>query len=376
MVDTMNYKITVGDITNHDIEEWDSLIENFGNGFQKSSLIKVFQEHWMGVFEPKHISISHDNKLVAAVPAYLYESCPRLDYYKSQVSDKFRERILLSQDLLGWYGQPAAENQTLSKLAVEQFCKVAAVNQAVAMFSGIDGREKSLLKTLKDLGFHLSLFHTLMVRDVGTNISDPTCDLPKRKRNRVRNHINNALKAGVTYREMKKEELNSISEMIVRIIREDKVSEDVLPEVVVKEILMDENSRVLVALNENKIPIGVKVFLINGRKIFGWLSGHYRESLKKYRQSHFLYEEGIKLAAEEGLTEIQAGRSPYEVKLTHGYQPTPIFCAIKGTQGVNQHNKCISWVDSLAERHKSMFEETFEQEYWERTIEVMNEVEK
>jgi Acetyltransferase (GNAT) domain len=374
MSEKINFTVTIGEMDRHDLEGWDSLVDKFGSGFQKSSLINVFQENWKGVFEPMHISLRQDNKIIAAIPAYLYDSCPRLDYYRSKVSPVFEERILLSQDLLGWYGYPVAENETVSKIAMKEFCKVAEDHNAVAMLSGIDGRDKSLIKSLKDMGFYISLFHTLMVRGVNGNVIDPTSDLPKRKRNRVRNHINNSLKAGISYSEMKREELSIVSELIVRIIREDRVSEEVLPKGVVEGILTDENCKVLVSRNEKNEPIGVKVFLMNGDKAYGWLSGHYRESLKKYRQSHYLYEQGIKMAINEGMSEIQAGRSPYEVKLTHGYKPTPLFCAIKGPQSLEQHEKCIGWVDSLAERHREMFMDTLEQDYWDGISGILEEV--
>ncbi|WP_137791887.1 GNAT family N-acetyltransferase [Bacillus sp. E(2018)] len=370
-IDEVN--VRVGSLDSIVKKNWNELVEFNGNAFQKYELIKIYEETWKGDFTPFHVTVKKGESLRSIIPGFLYRSCPRLDYYKRKIEPCIQDKILVSHDLVGWYGQPIFFDYEYLELSINKFIETANENNAMTFFPGIDSRNKVLLQVLKERGFEINHFHTIVARQVSPE-GDPTLQLPKKKRSRVRNHIMNAKKAGLTTRFMKPEDLLYAVDMIVGILKEDGVESEVLPREMIHRLLNShlEDIHIIMALDEFDIPIGVKVFVKNGNVLFGWLSGHDRSKLNKYRQSHFLYEEGIHLAMRLGCKEIQAGRSPYEVKLTHGYEPVAIFSAIKGSTN-EQHLRATNWMNALQVRHRKANYERFHESYWSTSWGLFNE---
>src|SRR4051794_39010585 len=111
MSEMLTKAAVIGNVQNWPAEwitEWDILVGAHGCEFQSSTILRVLESQWQGRQNPMHVTIRNgDNQLTGLVPAYLVESCPRLDYYRRVLSNgQQAEPVLLSHALLGWYGFP------------------------------------------------------------------------------------------------------------------------------------------------------------------------------------------------------------------------------------------------------------------------------
>jgi hypothetical protein len=86
----------------------------------------------------------------------------------------------------------------------------------------------------------------------------------------------------------------------------------------------------------------------------GWLAGHRREDLQRFRPSHLLMHESIRAAARAGLAEAKAGRSPSRFKRQFGFEPVPLLFAVKGADE-EQHERAGRWVAALERRHLARY---------------------
>ncbi len=357
----------VGEFNQTQMEAWDELVTHHGSAFQYASVLQALESSTKGRFAPRHFMLSADGQLMAGIPAYLYDSCPRLDYYKrANMGAHIQDRILLSHHLIGWYGEPIARDESSMRQVVRAFSEEAEKEEAIAFFAGIDQRNEQTIRVLREEGYEIQRFQTIVVRSLEGIERDPTAALSHKRRGRVRNHLKHAYKNGARVRDAFVEDYDLIVKMIMGILEEDGVAPDVLPREFVYSLLNSPipGLKVYIAVAPDDQVIGAKLYIRCGSIVYGMLSGHDRSLLKQYRQSHLLYDYGIRAAKDQGCVEIQAGRSPYEVKMTHGYRPVAILSAAKGATP-EQHARTVEWVSYLAQRHRKQYGECFDESFWE-----------
>ncbi len=73
---------------------------------------------------------------------------------------------------------------------------------------------------------------------------------------------------------------------------------------------------------------------------------------------HNLFEASAARALELGCTEVQGGRSPYRVKLDHGFVPVPWLAAVRGSNP-SQHQAAVAWLEGLEDRHHATYDSEF-----------------
>lgn len=338
--------------------DWTYVAQQYGTAFQNFELCRIFEETWPGRYYPHHILLYKEDKPVALAPAYLYESCPRVDYYKRSCQEHpISDPIFLSHALIGWYGFPCAANYADKRLVAQRFFTVARQFNAIAMFAGIDARDAASIQALQDEGFVLKHFHTLMIRDLThAPVDDPTATQPARRRHRLRNLIARAERAGCTIRHATRADHDAIIHLLTGMMEQKRKNADALPSVFLAKLLESAppGLEVLVAVDPQDTPIGVHLNLHWGSTYAMWLGANERSLLNQFYQSHLLYEYSVKRAKALGCNEVQAGRSPYQMKFHHGFEPTPLLCAVRGTSST-QHQRAADWAEALALRHHAIY---------------------
>ncbi len=359
------------EMEDRDEQAWKDLIQEHGTAFQTLELCRIFERTWPGRYQAQHIVLAREHTPRAVIPAYLYETCPRVDYYKRACPEQLiDDPLLLSHALVGWYGFPVATDRESKRLALREFVRAAQNAHAIAMFAGIDARDVSSIQALRDERFVLQRFHTLMVRDIAfAPPDDPTAAHPPRRRSHLRKMIYRAERAGCRVRLAQAGDRDSIVSLIASMMQEKGLHADVLPADFLAALLEEQppGLDVLVAVNPEDRPIGVHINLRWRFTYAMWLGGNDRASLDRYYQSHLLYEYNARRARQLGYTELQAGRSPYQIKFQHGFTPVPLLCAVRGTTPA-QHQRAARWVKALARRHRAMYPSVCGDDYGEQYI--------
>ena len=180
-------------------QDWDALVWEHGSPFQTRQFCDTFERHWPASFQPAHVVVRDGDAVTGLAPAYFYESCPRVDYYKA--SGALSDPLLLSHALVGWYGFPAASTTGALTTTIAELARRARDSEAVCMFAGIDARDTHVIEAVKSAGFAVCRFHTMMVRTLDDTLDrDPLARLRSRYRTSRGAKIRRARAAGVTCR--------------------------------------------------------------------------------------------------------------------------------------------------------------------------------
>lgn len=341
-----------------DTNAWDTFISKYGSVFQCSAFCQVVENAQLGVYFPRHLVLRRNGAIIAIVPAYLYTSCPRLDYYRVKgLQNLLHVPILLSHSLIGWRGYPVAANQEDKELAIQHFYEMATEESALAMFIGIDERDTSSIHALQKQQFALATFHTSMVRDLSIiSGEDPTAYLPYKYKHQVRNLLNRAQKAGTGTRLAGPEDTKAVVQLIMNTWLEKGISPDVLPAHFVEMLLtkIASSSDILLACDPKDNPVGVVVNLKDASRYTTFLAGQDKSLLNIYFQAHLLYEESIRKALRAGYSEIDIGRSPNHSSRLHGYKAVSLLCAIRASNS-EHHQQAVNWIKMLEARHLEIY---------------------
>ncbi|MDR6224745.1 GNAT family N-acetyltransferase [Desmospora profundinema] len=333
-------------------DEWNGFVQKVGTPFHSKNFMEALDIGWEGTRYNRHVILG-ENGISAVIPAYLYETCPRLDYYRHAVSPPLKDPVILSHNFVSYYGYPLAISDMSRKKVIRQFIHNAKMESAIAMMGGIDSRDEKLTADLKSNGFHLGWFHTLMIRDLtGVNKEDPTTALPHKNRHRVRNSLSLARRAGLKVRLADQEEYRQAADLIMDTVIRLGMDPEVLPRKFVHHFIHSKipGLEVFLTLTPMEEIIGVQVGVHWRTTYYIMFAGHKHPYLNRYKQSHVLYEQLIRRAAFLGCNEIQSGRDPYPIKKQHGFTPVPLFCAVRG-ENPKQHERALQWLKSIEKRH-------------------------
>jgi len=349
----------IGDIPPALRASWNHLIYQAGTGFQSFEWCQAFTRSWQGIFTPEHIAICVDDQVVAAIPAYQHEQCSPVDYYRRAIpTNVITDPILLSHAFAGWYGFPVAAYPDALEQLMSAFIRRAAQLGALAWFAGIDERDQKLHTLLRNRGFELRPFHTVMIRSLDAATTTHGLEmLANNRRKQIRKAIRHAEQAGTTTRLATSADNPAIMALIDCCMRQKDVLPDVISPSFVEQILAHPipGREAIVAVNQGRV-VGVNINLHWGKTYALWIGGHDRTTLNRYYQSHLLYEAGVQRAIELGCHEIQAGRSPYPIKIWHGYHPIRVCCAVRGSTE-KQHDQATKWIEALERRHSGLYPE-------------------
>lgn len=355
---SMPATVSVGTIASGDEMAWNRLVRQFGSGFQTVGFCRAFELHWSGRSWPRHVTVREGDELTAVIPAYLYGSCNRVDFYRRCCPGyEIHDPILMSHAMVAWYGYPVAANRGARELVVRAFARAAAQDGAIAMFAGIDGRDEDTLRVLREQGFAIGRIQTLMRRDVrSTDAEDPTVVLPGKSRSRIRNQLSLARRSGVTVRLATSRDYPIAADMVTSILRQLGTPVEALPTAFVRAVIEGQVPGVetLAAVDPQDRLVGVQIGVHFGSTYLIWLAGHDRATLQQYHQSHLLYNSSIQRASILGCTEVQAGRNTFDIKRQHGFTPVPLYCAVHSADAAQQQ-RAAAWVSALEERHYTIF---------------------
>lgn len=347
------FRTIQGPIPEEFISEWDALVSELGSPFQTSSFLRVFDKTWAGTRSPCHCLSIQNDRLVGAIPAYIYGDCSTLRQLRGTWETLgCGDSLLMSHAFVAWTGHPLAHRASL-QASVDHFSRVADALGCVAFFSAIDARQAETLDALRRGGYFVRQVSTLMVQDLRPLHAggDVTTRLGHRARARVRNELERARSEGLHIRLGRVEDRLNIVALMRRCHDEMGLPPDHLPSEFVAASLTElAGVETVVAESRDGRIIGVQINLRGSRRYFHWVAGHDHALLKHYHQSHALYEASIARAAALGLSEAQAGRRAYAVKRHHGFDPVPLMAAIRG-RTPSQHRRAVAWVEGLSVEH-------------------------
>src|SRR5262245_32373552 len=312
---------------------WQSAAVAAQSPFHTRELCAVVERAWPGEHTAYHVEQSTASGY-AVIPAFLYKSCPRIDYYRNVIGADFAPDwpILVSHCLVGWYGFPLAFDMQSALGAFKEFSRRAMYFNATAMFAGVDERQTLTLKDLAEEGYHIGHFHTLMVRALSHADEDPVAALPPRYRRSRGQKLRQAASRGVSTRFATTSDSEAIIGLLTRGLQTKGMPANWLPENFLSELLLRRppGLEILLALDERNIPIGVNVNFNWAGRYFVWLGSYDKETLPYCHQSDVLYAASISRAACLDCQEIQSGRTSYKTKLEFGYRPVRLMMAVKG----------------------------------------------
>jgi hypothetical protein len=335
--------------------EWDELALRHGSPFHASWFLRAIARAWPGTREARHVLVRGADG-AALAPAYLYRSCPRLDYYRPATSPPLAAPILMSHALVGWYGGVAGTGESARAAVVEELLVEAGRSRAIALVAGVDARDDAQVALLHRFGFSVERWHTLMVRGLAGLPADPTDALTQRQRSRVRNTLSQARRAGTGVRTSRLDDVETIVELVTGRSRHQPFDDDLLPAELLRTVLTGGGPAVdaMLAVDSAGRPIGVHVSLCWGRRYVMWVGGHDAGTLDRNRQSHVLYEACVVRARSLGFDEVQAGRAMYPVKRQHGFGPVALLAAVRGSTE-DQHREAVAWLEALGARHRDKY---------------------
>ncbi|MGH7446740.1 MAG: hypothetical protein ACRELT_04225, partial [Longimicrobiales bacterium] len=142
---------------------WRAAAHSARSPFHTQQLCEVLDRSWPGEHAACHVELDTGGAS-SIVPAFVYRSCPRLEYYRHAVGTHLAPEwpMMLSHSLAGWYGCPAGTNADCRRAAVAEFTRRAESLSLPAIFAGIDERDEGTIADLGRAGYHLEHFHTLM----------------------------------------------------------------------------------------------------------------------------------------------------------------------------------------------------------------------
>jgi hypothetical protein len=336
---------------------WEALAWDHGSPFHSQTFCQALERHWPGRLHPMHAVVAADGEVTGVAPAYLYEQCPRVDYYRA-AGGTLADPLVLSHALVGWYGYPVARSAAALGTVIQVLADKARQVSAVCMFAGIDARDASLIEALSRAGFSIARFHTLMVRPLDPEADrDPLARLRSRYRNARSASLRRARDSGVSCRPATADDRAAAIELMVGVLRRQGIDQDVLPAAYLDATLAaDLPGLEMLVAERDGVLIGANVNFAWRRNYSMWLGGYRRELLPQCCQSELLYHASISRAVALGCREIQGGRSPYTPKLGFGFTAVPLLGAVRGSTDA-QHGRASVWLEQLALRHVTLYPE-------------------
>lgn len=333
--------------------QWDALVGEYGTPFHSSAFLRAFEAAGPGVHSAAHVE-HFDGELVAGLPAYLYEYCPRLQYYQRQVGVQLSsQKLLVSHTLIGWFGYPLGAQASHRIEAIRRLQERGAQLGVTVLFSGIDQRDTATLVLLRECGFLAFRYQDLMVRELRPeNRADPAASLPARRRHKVRQHLSRSQEQGIVVTTDDPRDPEDAIRLVLTVVAEKGASRDMLTEQFLREVIGPgwKGLEILTARTPGGEAVGTLITLTLRDTCYFWLAGHSRATLPRYRQAHALYDAGLRRAAASGCAEVQAGRAGSQMKSMHGFSRVPLLLAAWDAHPDRQ-SEIGSWAQALEQRY-------------------------
>jgi hypothetical protein len=337
---------------------WTQLSRRTGSPFHSAEFCATIQQCWPGDHVPRHVTVFDRTECRAIIPAYLYGSCPRLDYYRSNVSPVLKDRVVGAHALVAWYGYPIGQDDRAISDAIERHLETCRRDRAMSFFFGVDGRDTRTLDLVRAAGYQVARFHTNMVLSVSPEYALDPLQIPKKQRDERRRIMRRAEEAGVWLKVVQPSEALPLVELVRSAIHRAGLSDDILPAAFVRAVLRANlpGLEALLAMTPDGRPAALSLNFVWGTAYYLWLGGNDRLLAKPYYPSDFLYQHAIRRASSLGLSEIQAGRSPYAIKQAYGFRPVPIMAAVHPA-GANDPATVSAWLTAQEARHLVVYPE-------------------
>lgn len=342
----------MSDCATAEATDWTELSRETGSPFHSRAFCAVFERYWPGDHRPRHVAI--DDR--ACAPAYLYGPCPRLDYYRNNVSPALAGPVVGAHALVGWYGGPIGRDARAVDAALREHLESCRRDGAVSLLFGIDGRDGATLACVRAAGYRVARFHTNMILGVTPAHAHDPLQIPKKQREERRRVFRRAEDAGLRLEIVKPSDAVAHAELVRSAVAE--LSDDVLPAWFVRAVLESDlpGLEVLLAVTPEGRPAAISLNFVWRSCYYLWLGGNDRALAKPFYPSDFLYQHAIRRASALGLSEIQAGRSPYAIKKAYGFRPVPIMAAIHA-DAARDPAAARAWLAAQEARHLALYPE-------------------
>jgi len=322
---------------------WNALVVRSGGSvFHTYEWLHLHESHSPGDFEPRHILIYDQDRLVAASPFYIYHYCPRVEYYRrkpGEITLPANVPFLLSHSFAAFAGHPLYAQDHPASLSVLLEAVDELAHQAGTPyygFIGVPGSSPGLLEQLRKHEYDIRMLagdNILPVRWKTFNAY--LQDLPRKQRHNVRNRLSHARCSGATFEwETESFPPMAIQDLVYAVLDRHSTPRSILPPPYLNGILNDLSRylQISVVRSAEGQPIGIALGLVFNATYVFWIAGLNYDYLRQYQQSDFLYSNLIQHAIGKGFVALDFGRSSYGFKSKYGFQVVPLFSALKTTE--------------------------------------------
>ncbi|MEZ0085248.1 hypothetical protein ABIF72_007746 [Bradyrhizobium japonicum] len=243
--------------------------------------------------------------------------------------------------------------------ALEAHLGLCRDSGAMSFLFGIDGRDRLLLGDLAGAGYRLGRLQTNMVLRLAPHHAvDPTASLKRKERAERRRTMRRASETGLTLQIIKPSQALPLAELVRSGVPRLDGQNDILPLAFLRGLLKADlpGMEVMLAVTPNDTVAAIALNFTWRDTYYLWLGGNRKDLAKPFYPSDFLYQHAIMRAANLGLQEVQAGRSPYAIKLAYGFGAIPIICAIHPLTATNP-TTVDAWLVSQTARHLATYPE-------------------
>jgi hypothetical protein len=338
---------------------WTSLSRRAGSPFHSAEFCDVVQRFWPGADPARHVVLADGGHCRGILPGYLYGACPRLNYYRGNVSPALTEPIIGAHALVAWYGGPVAEHDRAMAEAIEVHLELCRRDAALSFLFGIDGRDRATREILLRLGYRVSRYHTNAVLTLSPDHArDPLAALPKKERDERRRVMRRAEEAGLELIIVPPAQALPYVELVRSAVVRQGIDDEVFPSAFVRGVLQAglPGLEVMLAQTPRGQVAAIGLNFVWRDAYYLWLAGNDRQLAKPYFPSDFLYQHAIRRAASLGLAEVQGGRSPYDIKLAYGFRCIPLLAAVHPAS-VGDPRLIDAWLAAQLARHLATYPE-------------------
>ncbi|THK34292.1 GNAT family N-acetyltransferase [Ensifer sp. MPMI2T] len=325
--------------------------------FHSMEFCMLLQQAWVGCERPSHVEVNVGDRH-AVIPSFRYGACPRLSYYRRNVTPTLDCDIVGGHALVGWYGGPIGNDKGLIREAISSHLEFCKATGAASLFFGIDERDRATIQSLGDLGYLIGRFHTNTVLFLNARHVEDPLQLPKKQREERRRIRRRAEEAGLQVKVLRASDAVKDTELVRSFLRRDGVDDAVLPPRFIEAALTANlpGLEVLLAVTPRNESAAIALNFAWGTRYFMWLGGNDRQFAKPYYPSDILYQHAISRAASLGMKEIQAGRSPYRIKFAYGFRPIGIMAALHPCHAI-ERERAAAWLAAQEHRHAMLYPE-------------------
>ena len=340
-------------------EAWNKIAQEFGTPFHSFEFCNAIQHSWPSRKESRHTYL-YDHSGGVVIPAWRYDHCPRLDYYRAAIPTlQFTHPLVVSHALVGWAGHPIATSQEWLVEGISSHEQQCCQDSSASLFLGIEIQNDLARSVLASFGYHIAHFHTKAIKQISPeHLLNPLINCKPRQGSKRRRYWRRAEDLGATT--IVGRPLST--EPVIRLLRSGLVRHGVDDSVLSVDYLqnvLDGNLpgiEQVSAIDNRGTILGVNICFHWRDVYYVWLGGIDYAFASSLHPTDGLYQACIKRAAELRCREIDFGRSPYAIKFDYGCSPRRILAAIKGSDRV-QHQECVEWLMALSKRHMDIYPE-------------------